>query len=330
MWLPTYWFFGLFQQLNGSMLSGLAPLASRAWIGLAVAAFAAGTTVLLSFRYTLRKTVEEPDILPSASKITWPPSFGNSLQVAVLLFTTRTLLRSRQHRVILSFYLGIGFAVALAYIKFPFGQHGLSQLRHNRASHRAIFRRQYLDFVRCGGRHPHCVSAADRITSQLDLSPHRTQTCVGVLRRRSSLAFCAQCSAGMACHGRVVFLFFPRSHRGRTPVSPWTPGRDARRTQHARLSESSIHLFLSAGKGKSSVRILGLRSARPAFNQHGSKLRRSRCSIVLPAILSMILVLGIVATLARWRSSVVARPILGMQFDEAMPPDIFALKLHRN
>ena len=25
-----------------------------------------------------------------------------------------------------------------------------------------------------------------------------------------------------------------------------------------------------------------------------------------------------------------ARPILGMQFDEVMPPDIFALKLHRN
>ena len=126
-WFPTYWFFGLFQQLNGSMLPGMAPLASRAWIGLSVAAFAACATVLLSFRYTLRKTVEEPEILPSARKFKWPQSIGGSMQTAVLLFTTRTLLRSRQHRVILSFYLGVGFAVALAYIKFPLGQHGPSR-----------------------------------------------------------------------------------------------------------------------------------------------------------------------------------------------------------
>lgn len=34
-WLPSYWFLGLFQQLNGSMHPALVPLAKRAWIGLA-------------------------------------------------------------------------------------------------------------------------------------------------------------------------------------------------------------------------------------------------------------------------------------------------------
>ncbi|MGB7665726.1 MAG: hypothetical protein WBL66_00550, partial [Candidatus Acidiferrales bacterium] len=34
--VPTYWFLGLFRQLNGSMHPALAPLARRAWIGLAV------------------------------------------------------------------------------------------------------------------------------------------------------------------------------------------------------------------------------------------------------------------------------------------------------
>jgi hypothetical protein len=33
VWLPSYWFLGLFHQLNGSMLPALAPLARRAWIG---------------------------------------------------------------------------------------------------------------------------------------------------------------------------------------------------------------------------------------------------------------------------------------------------------
>jgi hypothetical protein len=33
-WLPSYWFFGLFQKLNGSMEMAFAPLATHAWIGL--------------------------------------------------------------------------------------------------------------------------------------------------------------------------------------------------------------------------------------------------------------------------------------------------------
>ena len=44
----------------------------------------------------------------------------------------------------------------------------------------------------------------------------------------------------------------------------------------------------------------------------------------------MIFVLAVAATLARWHSSVASGPILGMQFDETMPADIFVLKLHEN
>jgi hypothetical protein len=36
-WLPSYWFLGLFQVLNGTMHPAFAPLARRAWIGLAIA-----------------------------------------------------------------------------------------------------------------------------------------------------------------------------------------------------------------------------------------------------------------------------------------------------
>jgi len=115
-WLPTYWFLGLFQQLNGSMDAGFIPLASRAWMGLAITVLGTGATVLLAYFRTLRKIVEQPDILPGSRRGSWSPRLGNNLQNAVLQFTTRTLLRSRQHRMVLSFYLGVGFTIMLVFL----------------------------------------------------------------------------------------------------------------------------------------------------------------------------------------------------------------------
>lgn len=119
-WLPSYWFLGLFQQVNGSMHPALAPLARRAWIGLAVSAFGAVAALLLSYFRMLPKIIEQPDILPGARAGTWSPRFGNSLKSAITLFSLRTLLRSGHHRMILSFYLGIGLAVVVGYINTPF------------------------------------------------------------------------------------------------------------------------------------------------------------------------------------------------------------------
>jgi hypothetical protein len=87
--------------------------------------------MLVSYLVTLRRTVEEPDILPGSRRMGWPLPFARPLHRAIILFGARTLLRSRQHRVILSFYLGTGFAVAIAYLKSEFGQHWLS---HGRAT----------------------------------------------------------------------------------------------------------------------------------------------------------------------------------------------------
>ncbi|MFZ0590761.1 MAG: hypothetical protein WAM39_09780, partial [Bryobacteraceae bacterium] len=120
-WLPSYWFLGLFQELNGSLNGpgqpALALLAARAWTGLAVTLLGAGAAFLLSYFRTLRKIVEEPDILPGACGINWIPSFGNSLKTTVVQFTVRTLLRSRRHRIILAFYWGLGFAIVISLLK---------------------------------------------------------------------------------------------------------------------------------------------------------------------------------------------------------------------
>lgn len=118
LWLPSYWFLGLFHQLNGSMHAALAPLARRAWTGLAVAAVAATTAYALSYMRTMRQIVEQPDITPSLRGLRWPPHFGDRMQTAIGQFCVRTLARSRQHRLIFAFYLGVGLALTIFLLQF--------------------------------------------------------------------------------------------------------------------------------------------------------------------------------------------------------------------
>jgi hypothetical protein len=112
-WIPSYRFFGLFHQLNGAMLPQLAFLAPRAWTGLGAALCGAAAAYLISYFRTLRMIAEQPDIVPGRRGLHWLPRFGDSLQTAVAQFSVRTLLRSRHHRVLLMFYLGIGLGLAM-------------------------------------------------------------------------------------------------------------------------------------------------------------------------------------------------------------------------
>jgi predicted permease len=124
-WLPTYWFLGLFQVLNGSMHPVFGPLALRAMEALALALGLAATTYLLAYRRGLRRIVEQPDIAPgdrsrAASGVArWLAArlLPKSIDRAIVLFTARTIARSRQHRLILAAYAGIALAIAMAYLK---------------------------------------------------------------------------------------------------------------------------------------------------------------------------------------------------------------------
>jgi len=85
----------------------------------------AGTTWVLTYRRNLRRVIEQPDIAPAdrtrpasrfasaiAAKLLRKP-----LDRAIVLFTARTLGRSRQHRLLLAVYGGIALAISLAYTK---------------------------------------------------------------------------------------------------------------------------------------------------------------------------------------------------------------------
>jgi hypothetical protein len=116
-WLPSYWFLALYQQLNGSLHPALEPLARRAWIGLAGVVSVAAVAYSLSYWRTLRKIVEEPDITPGSRHFAWLPRFGSRAQTAIGQYSVRTLARSKQHRLIVGFYLGIGLAFTSLLLK---------------------------------------------------------------------------------------------------------------------------------------------------------------------------------------------------------------------
>jgi hypothetical protein len=116
-WLPSYWFLALYQQLNGSMHPALEPLAQRAWTGLAAVVSVAAVSYTLSYWRTLRKIVEEPDIALAPAHLRWLPRFGTPTQTAIGQFSVRTLARSKQHRLILGLYLGIGLAFTSLLLK---------------------------------------------------------------------------------------------------------------------------------------------------------------------------------------------------------------------
>jgi predicted permease len=116
-WMPSSWFFGLEQQLSGRVPSH--PLAPRALRALFLVCGAAAISFALSYGRSIRKIVEQPDILPTGRPRHAPSLvyalLRRPLDRAIVLFTARTIARSRQHRLFLAAYAGIGLAVAFSY-----------------------------------------------------------------------------------------------------------------------------------------------------------------------------------------------------------------------
>jgi hypothetical protein len=111
-WLPDYWFMGLFNAISGAWPDpAMSRLAGHAVIGLAIAVLVALAAFVLSWLRTMRKIAEEPDILPGSRGGVRLPRFGRPPRTALVQFAIRTLARSRQHRMNLAFYLGVGFAM---------------------------------------------------------------------------------------------------------------------------------------------------------------------------------------------------------------------------
>lgn len=111
---PMLWFFGLFGHLSGVFPSLPSVLARRAGCGISLVIAGATTSLLLCYRRTMKKTVEEPDLIPGRSRRIWPMRFGDSLHTAVVQFSIRSLVRSRHHRMVYAFFLAITAGISVS------------------------------------------------------------------------------------------------------------------------------------------------------------------------------------------------------------------------
>ncbi len=115
-WSPPYWFLALMNQLTGTLPPSLAWLATRAWFGLGISVTGAVVSLLFCYLQTMKRTVEEPDLVPGAGGLHWAPRIGSLLQTALVLFSIRSLTRSRQHRVAFAFFASLVSAIALSMV----------------------------------------------------------------------------------------------------------------------------------------------------------------------------------------------------------------------
>jgi hypothetical protein len=126
--VPSYWFFGLFQVMTGARDAAQVALAERSLAALGLAALAAGVLYGLAYARQMRRTTEQAGIVPS-KRVRTPRrvlarfASRRAPERAILSFIGRTLARSRQHRLLLAIYAGLGLAYVfsqLAYVLYHF------------------------------------------------------------------------------------------------------------------------------------------------------------------------------------------------------------------
>ncbi|HWZ51685.1 MAG TPA: hypothetical protein VNW54_09480 [Granulicella sp.] len=172
-YMPSYCFLGLFQHLNGSMSEEFSGLASRAWVGLAVVVCATGEILLISCLRTLRKPVEEADILPTPRRfVGWPRGERRRLRPDCHSLLQRAHAAPQpptsSHRESLP---GGGGAAVLAYLRTVLGDRGVIQGMRTGQMRVFVLSASLLAALRRGRGHPSCLLEADLAGRELDL-PH--------------------------------------------------------------------------------------------------------------------------------------------------------------
>lgn len=114
---PQFWFLAMLNQINGSLPPELTWIATRAWIALAIVIAGATVSLLLCYLRTMKTTIEAPDLVPGTGGFHWAPRFGGGLRTAIAIFSLRSLVRSRQHRVAFAFFLAIVAAIGITCLR---------------------------------------------------------------------------------------------------------------------------------------------------------------------------------------------------------------------
>jgi len=121
--IPSYWFWGLFHVMAGSANPALDALARRALAGEPAVALIAMAAYALAYARQLRRTVEQSGIAPARRAVLpWTALarlfVRRAPERAIFAFIARTVARSRQHRLLLSMYIGLGFGYVFSQIAY--------------------------------------------------------------------------------------------------------------------------------------------------------------------------------------------------------------------
>jgi hypothetical protein len=134
VWAPPCWFLGLHQVMIGNP----EPIAARlAWLGfegLAGATAAAVLTYLWSYRRHKVRLLQSPAASPNRTGWNWAAAIADRIipeprELAVFAFISKTLARSRQHRLILTTFAALAVAVifeSFVSLALSRGFHGFS------------------------------------------------------------------------------------------------------------------------------------------------------------------------------------------------------------
>lgn len=326
-WSPSYWFLGLFQQLNGS--PAMAPLARRAWIGVAVTFSLTASAYLLSYFRTLRKIIEEPDIVASTRGLHWLPRFGNPLETAVTQFSIRTLLRSRQHRMILAFYWGLALAFVVLGMKAPEVQ---EQLGAGRGWHQPSVPLLLTSIlVLCAAILGIRVVAAMPLELranwifQIAPVPGGARSLAAI---RSALYTLGLAPVWLASAALFLSLWPWQAALGHL-IALGLLGIVLTELSLVSLRKIPFACSYLPGKSRMNLAVLGYIGVMFLCGK-GAELEKQALAD-RSSFLAMVTILGTVAAMAWWRTSVLARSTDSeLRFEETPTPAIFALDLHRD
>ncbi|MGC2531028.1 MAG: hypothetical protein WA639_25050 [Candidatus Acidiferrum sp.] len=328
---PIAWFQALLGQLAGSMDSAPGPLAQRAWIGLGVTALAALAAYALSYVRTVRQIVEEPDITPASHRFRWLPPFGNSVETAIGQFTVRTLARSRQHRLILAFYLGIGAALTVPLLSLlassqvsggPF-----IEISHQANGPMLAASVMMLALMVIGLRVAFALP--------LELRANWVFRSVGLIDARQTLTAARRAlvllSVALVCLGSAAICFW---------LWPWRQAAGHLAVlgllgmilvDLTLYSFRKIPFTCSYLPGKSQVHLV-VCAAAVLILLVGQSVVWEQEALQKPGMMAaMLTLLGVAAVTARWRTTALARcDEEGLQFEEEGTPAILELGLYRD
>jgi hypothetical protein len=115
IYAPPLWFFGIDQLVFGNVEPSMTRLSRIAIAALLTSAAAAIATYLWSYRRHRIRILESPSVESAAVLAYWPDAWSDSLlpgerSLGVFTFIAKNLVRSRQHRLILTAFAGLSIA----------------------------------------------------------------------------------------------------------------------------------------------------------------------------------------------------------------------------